>query len=86
MQVRKRSFVTLVGKQMIEGQAGDQVLGLEDVVHLASSQNETNGIAASTPALIFVLRPPRERSIASSSLPFCARCMLVCAHDSGIGD
>ena len=35
----------LVGQQMIEGQAGDQVLGLEGIVHLARSQNETNGIA-----------------------------------------
>ena len=36
---------TLVGQQMIEGQASDQVFSLKDVVHLARSQNETNGIA-----------------------------------------
>src|SRR6185369_3485432 len=43
--------------------------------------------SASTTALILVLGPPRERPIASSSVPlFCARCMLVCTDDSGIDD
>jgi hypothetical protein len=38
------SVVAFVG-QMIEGYAADQILDLEDVVHLASCQDEANGIA-----------------------------------------
>src|SRR5712691_7457224 len=42
---------------------------------------------ASTPMLILVLRPPRERPIASSSLPLLgAGRMLVRPHDGGIDD
>jgi hypothetical protein len=42
---------------------------------------------ASTAMLIFVLRPPRERPIASSSLPLLgAGCMLVRPHNGGIDD
>src|SRR5436305_424566 len=37
--------VALVGQEMFERDAADQVLGLEDVVHLAAGQDETNGIA-----------------------------------------
>jgi transposase len=37
--------LAFVGRQMIEGYAADQILGLEDVVHLASCQDEANGIA-----------------------------------------
>src|SRR6516165_1755834 len=42
---------------------------------------------ASTPMFIFVLRPPRERPIASSSLPlFCTGRMLMRPHDGGVDD
>jgi hypothetical protein len=41
--------------------------------------------SASTAALIFVLRPPRERPIASSSLPL-LRLLLARAHDGGVDD
>jgi hypothetical protein len=41
--------------------------------------------SASTAALIFVLRPPRERQIASSSLPL-LRPLLARAHDGGVDD
>jgi len=37
--------IALVGQQMFERHAADEVLGLEDVVHLAAGQDETNGIA-----------------------------------------
>src|SRR5579872_1476300 len=43
--------------------------------------------SASTTALILVEGPPRERPIASSSVPpFCARRMLVGAHDGSVDD
>src|SRR3974390_472330 len=38
-------IVAFVGEQMFEGYAGDQVLGLEDVVDLAGGEDEPSGIA-----------------------------------------
>src|SRR5258708_13033264 len=38
-------IITLVGEQLVERQPPDQRLGLEDVVHVARGQDETNGIA-----------------------------------------
>ena len=35
----------LVGEQVLERKAADQVFGLEDVVHLAWGQDEADGIA-----------------------------------------
>jgi len=37
--------ITPVGQQMFERQAADEVLGLDNVVHLAASQDEADGIA-----------------------------------------
>src|SRR2546423_4876584 len=37
--------IALVGQQMFERNAADQVLGLDDVVHLATGQDEANGVA-----------------------------------------
>jgi len=37
--------IAFVGQEMFEGNAADQVLGLEDVVHLAAREDEANGIA-----------------------------------------
>jgi hypothetical protein len=38
-------IIAFVGQQMFERNATDQVLGLEDVVDLATRQDEANGIA-----------------------------------------
>ena len=37
--------IAFVGQEMFEGNTADQVLGLEDVVHLAARQDEANRIA-----------------------------------------
>ena len=57
-------------------------------MQLACGQVKRTGLPrASTPMLIFVLRPPRERPIASSSLPlFCTGRMLMRPHDGGVDD
>ena len=38
-------IIALVGQQMFERNAADQVLGLKDIVHLATGQDEANGVA-----------------------------------------
>jgi len=38
-------IVAFVGEEMIEGNAADQIFGLEDVVHLAGGEDKANGIA-----------------------------------------
>jgi len=38
-------IITLVGEQLVERQPPDQLLGLNDVIHVARGQDEANGIA-----------------------------------------
>ena len=38
-------IVALVGQQMFKRNTADQVLGLEEIVHLAASQDEANRVA-----------------------------------------
>src|SRR3954453_3424847 len=75
-----------VGQEMIEGQAGDQVLGLQDVVHLAGSENEGNRIAerVHTRAYLRAQAAARTPDRLIFAPPFAAGRMLVRAHDGGI--
>ena len=71
--------IALVGQQMFEGNAADQVLGLENVVHLTTGEDEANGVARLShgPALILASRSLGERPIASSRLPSTRRHRLA---------
>src|SRR5712664_1899471 len=64
--------VALVCEQVFEGKTVDQAFCLAYVGDLASREDEADRVAKSVDGdamLIFVLRPPRERPIASSSVP-----------------
>ena len=44
-QAKPIGVIAPVGQQMFERQAADEILGLEDIVHLAAGQDEADGIA-----------------------------------------
>jgi hypothetical protein len=77
-----------ISEQVLKRKTTDQVFGLEDVAYLTGVRMKRTRLPrACTPTLIFVLRPPRERPIASSSLPlFCTGRVLMRPHDGGVDD
>ena len=72
--------IALISEQVFERKIADQVFSLEDVMQLACFRMKRTGLPrASTPMLIFVLRPPRltpDRLIFAPPL-FCSGRMLM---------